>query len=130
MVVDANEILPRLWLGTVASCDAVQGRGFYRINCLETPHTEDNRCNHCRLLDADGKVGEADLASVAFVIDHAWLNPRYVAVLVHCGQGVERSPLALSYWLKERFRITWDQAYDWIIQRRPVVQDRRIWLRR
>jgi len=49
-------------------------------------------------------------------------------VLVHCWQGLERSPLTLVYWLMTRQDMTVAQAYAHVKQRRAVY-DRRAWLR-
>jgi protein-tyrosine phosphatase len=48
-------------------------------------------------------------------------------VLVHCGAGVERSPLTVAWYLREKSGMDWDQAYALLREKRPVVQDRREW---
>jgi protein-tyrosine phosphatase len=49
-------------------------------------------------------------------------------VLVHCGAGVERSPLAIAWYLSKSMGINVDAAYDIIRRVRPNVFDRQSWL--
>lgn len=50
-------------------------------------------------------------------------------VLVHCGAGIERSPLTVAYWMVTRGREpSWEAAYRKLMSIRPIVQDRRPWL--
>ena len=50
-------------------------------------------------------------------------------LLVHCHGGIERSPLTLAFWLFLTGREhSLDNAYRFIRDRRPVVEDRRYWI--
>ncbi|MBI2405090.1 dual specificity protein phosphatase family protein [Candidatus Gottesmanbacteria bacterium] len=49
-------------------------------------------------------------------------------VLVHCWAGVERSPLTIVYYLHKFEGIPWWDAYDLVMERRPIVQDRTHWM--
>jgi protein-tyrosine phosphatase len=49
-------------------------------------------------------------------------------VLVHCLAGIERSPLAVVFYLHYFKDMTWDSAYDFVKSKRPQVQNRLIWL--
>lgn len=49
-------------------------------------------------------------------------------VLVHCMAGIERSPLAVVYYLHYFKNMTWDDAYDFVKSKRPQVQNRLQWL--
>jgi hypothetical protein len=43
--------------------------------------------------------------------------------------GIERSPLTVAWYMcRRRVVADLDQAYAWLIKKRPVVQDRRMWL--
>lgn len=128
-MIDGSEILPRLWIGTCASCEAVRGQDFFCLNVLEGAHTADTACIHLRVLGDDGKAMPDRLAIAHDMINHAWGNPVYRGVLVHCGAGVERSPLVVAMWMLVRFNLTLDEAYKWIKQERPIAEDRRAWLR-
>lgn len=51
------------------------------------------------------------------------------SVLVHCAGGVERSPLTLAYHLYWTYYFhTIEEAYDYIILKRPIVSRRLDWL--
>lgn len=52
-------------------------------------------------------------------------------VLVHCGAGMERSPLTIAWYLVKYHGDVFpdlDAAYDYIKRLRPIVQDRQSWL--
>lgn len=42
-------------------------------------------------------------------------------VLVHCKGGMSRSPAILCSYLMRKYGLTFDQAYEILKQRRPVV---------
>lgn len=51
--------------------------------------------------------------------------------LVHCRQGIERSPLAVAFWMwwchgGDR---DFEAAYDFVLSRRPIAQRRSHWIR-
>jgi protein-tyrosine phosphatase len=71
--------------------------------------------------------GLASLDSIASIIDDALANGR--RVLVHCGAGSERAPLTIAWFLHRRLGMSLDAAYDLLKRKRPIVQDRRVWLR-
>lgn len=50
-------------------------------------------------------------------------------ILVHCKGGVERSPLAVAWYLCscQNFK-NLDEAYQYLIRIRPIVSDRKFWL--
>lgn len=49
-------------------------------------------------------------------------------VLIHCGTGVERAPLAAAWFLYRRRGMSLDDAYELIRSARPFIADRRDWL--
>ena len=58
------------------------------------------------------------------VVDRGPDNP----VTVHCAMGMERSGLAVAWWLKEWWGRSLDGAYGSIQLNRPIVMDRREWI--
>jgi protein-tyrosine phosphatase len=79
--------------------------------------------------------GESPRASVSRLNDAAEIidNVRGQGerVLVHCGGGMERSPLTVAWYLVKHHREEFpdlDAAYDYIKRLRPIVQDRQSWL--
>lgn len=53
---------------------------------------------------------------------------RLTPLLVHCRYGLERSPLAVAWFLRHRLGWSWDEAYGLLRRKRPEIQDRRDWL--
>ena len=51
-------------------------------------------------------------------------------LLVHCGAGIERSPLTVAFWMVHSMYLTrdFDEAYAFLQSKRPIVMDRRAWL--
>src|SRR5579884_1196928 len=49
-------------------------------------------------------------------------------VLLHCGAGIERSPLACVWFLHTKRNMDFDEAYEFVKEKRPIVADRRTWL--
>lgn len=52
----------------------------------------------------------------------------YQDVLIHCMAGIERSPLVIACYLHDWEGYTWDEAYDFIKEKRPEVANRLPWL--
>lgn len=80
-------------------------------------------------LDANGtpSVLRDQLEAIARTID--WLRERG-QTLIYCGAGIERSPLAIAWWLHTRRAMLMDAAYKVIKSLRPEVQDRSYWIER
>jgi histidinol-phosphate aminotransferase len=49
-------------------------------------------------------------------------------VVVHCGEGVERAPLAVAWWLHRRQGLSLDEAYQVVRNARPQACDRQEWI--
>jgi len=49
-------------------------------------------------------------------------------VVGHCHMGMERSVLAVAWWLHSYKNMSLDEAYELIRQKRPVALDRREWI--
>lgn len=48
--------------------------------------------------------------------------------IIHCGAGVERSPLVVAWWLYRIHGFDLDTAYKIIRVSRPMILDRREWI--
>lgn len=70
--------------------------------------------------------GPRSLDIAAGIIDAALAGGR--RVLVHCGAGSERAPLTVAWFLHTHRAMTLDEAYAILIDKRPIVQDRRFWI--
>ena len=49
-------------------------------------------------------------------------------VVVHCAMGMERSVLAVVWYLHVEAGMTLDDAYDTVSEARPIAVDRRHWI--
>jgi hypothetical protein len=121
-LIGAEQIVPRLWLGTNASCNSARNSiQFLCINCDARSHTDDKRCHWLPLLNADGFVNQTNLTQIERLIMGVWSGS--AQVLLHDLTGLGPSPLALALWLKDRQNIPLTQAYAWIKKLQPAVQD-------
>ena len=74
------------------------------------------------------RASEGALMLAADIIERFHTQAR--PLLVHCGAGIERSPLAIAFWMVHRPNsgMTLDGAYGMLMTLRPIVMDRREWL--
>lgn len=72
------------------------------------------------------KINGYNLAFIHERITNSFLNR--TDILIHCKGGVERSPLTVVTWLQKYRGFTLDKAYELLMKKRPVVEDRRYWL--
>jgi protein-tyrosine phosphatase len=120
-----NEIIPGLFLGSLP--DAKEAPPGYHILCVLEAKPPDEPVNATWIpFLAGDRANVTQLDAIVFVID-ACLK-KNISVLVHCGEGIERSPLAVAWYLKRRHNMTLDDAYATIRAVRPQVQDRQAWL--
>ena len=122
-----SEIVPGLSLGTF---DAAQATISDFVICVhENPvvlTTPNGRGAWIPIMESEGRASHGRLAAVATLIDAELLAGR--RVLVHCHHGVERSPLAVAWFLTTKHGMTIDSAYRLVMERHPRTQDRRRWL--
>lgn len=127
-----NEIIPLLWVG-----DANDARSWpdpKRSLCvLEQGRTIEQEFWIPILFNEGGKiVAKADPLNQAakLILEQLAKGENF---LVHCGAGVERSPLTVAWFLvthhREQFA-TMADAYALLKSRRSVVGDRQFWLER
>ena len=69
---------------------------------------------------------EDDLDLIALAISQKM--KRGWSVTVHCALGMERSCLAVAWYMSKYCKMTLDDAYDLIAERRPIAVDRREYL--
>ena len=72
--------------------------------------------------DVERQRGTVDLVSDTIQRE---LNRK---VVVHCHMGMERSVLAVAWWLHSHKNMYLDEAYGLIRQKRPIALDRREWI--
>lgn len=115
----ADEIINRLWVGNLDDVidQDVYKREFERvINVLNLIEPDDKGYVDADVLDA-----------LAVIINKALESGE--RVLVHCGAGIERSPLTIVYYLWKFKQYTLNQAYELIQEKRQIVQNRSHWIR-
>jgi protein-tyrosine phosphatase len=76
-----------------------------------------------RIRDDDGMVSKTRLDELVHVIDAS----RPCAVC--CAAGVERSPLAVAWYISRRTTLTLEKAYEEVCARHPETQIRTQWLK-
>ena len=78
-------------------------------------------------IDRSGaKVNRANLSIISDLIEKHFKSN--LPLCVHCKGGVERSPLAVVYWLNTRRGYNWEDAYQLVREKRSVVEDRSGWM--
>ena len=142
----ANNIIHNIWVGDLE--DALVWDG--NLLCvLETrPEKEPKRALHIPILtlkwektfmkDKDGndtnyqisgfvdKALPVQLDAVAHVIqNHVDAKEK---LLLHCGAGMERSPLALTWYLHTRMGLTLEDAFKLVKEKRPQAENRLEWI--
>ena len=130
-----SEIVPNLYVGDLP--DSLQFAADYNdgmiICVLESrPISEPRNATWIPILSTqlgDGLVwaDPVQLDTVKSVIDNALLNGR--KVLVHCGAGIERSPLAVAWYLAKTQHTTIEDAYEIVRKGRSQTQVRTVWLK-
>jgi len=81
---------------------------------------------HNHLEDENAEAMMPNLDLVAHVIqNHVDVGEE---LLVHCVGGMERSPLAVTWYLHSKLGLDLDRAFDYVKQRRPQAMNRIQWL--
>lgn len=115
-----------LWLGNKVAARSFQGD----VLCvLEEPHCEQTTRSgytHCHIM-RDGHARRDSLDAAAEHIQ-AELEAGKM-LLVHCGAGMERSPLTIAWWMCRTGQVVnFPKAYEVLRSIRPIVQNREGWI--
>lgn len=128
-----DEIVPNLYLGDEDDAKKAPG-DIVRICVLENCTPRDRwhpNTIHIPILVPDieepfgvvwYKASVPQLAFVAKTIDFLLRDGQ--RVLVHCWAGVERSPLAVAFYLHLAKRLSMAKAYKMVEEKRPMTQRR------
>jgi hypothetical protein len=114
----------KLWLGNRVGQATFEGE----ILCvLEEPHCPKNpRSTHIHILQ-DGQAKRELLMQAARHINKVLWSGK--DLLVHCGAGMERSPLTIAWWMfTTGIASSMAQAYDILQAARPIVANRENWI--
>jgi protein-tyrosine phosphatase len=119
-----DEILPGLYLGDAN--DALKAEGMVIICVLEVkPPTEPQGAIFFPFLE-NGIANMNILRDFASTVDRLLTDGK--KVLVHCGGGIERSPLAVAFYISWKRGIPIEEAYQIVEQKHPQTQRRLQWL--
>jgi protein-tyrosine phosphatase len=126
-----DEIVPGLFIGTIYEAGPFTGLSISVLDYRAPfwpPHVE-----HIAVLDVarleaggDARALRPQLNAVASRIEAGLAAGR--RVLVSCGQGIERAPLAAAWFLSKARGCSLEDAYAVIIRRRPQVEPRLEWI--
>lgn len=125
-----NEIIENLFLGDLQdSQDFRQQFPNDVILCVleNRPNDEPFKAYHIPIITESGHVHTEQLDHISFFLEA--LLAKKSKVLVHCAAGIERSPLAIAYFLSYSKGISIEESYEIVKQKRPQIQDRRVWLK-
>lgn len=122
-----NEIIPHLFLGNINNSAVFDGIVITVIGDFgEDKHKETLAQNATWipiLKHLPQEIASKDqLNACAEAIESSLDTGK--DVLVHCWVGMERSPLAVAWFLHKKRGMTMDDAYNLIISKRPFVQRR------
>ncbi|EQD40321.1 Dual specificity protein phosphatase 14, partial [mine drainage metagenome] len=120
-----SEISPGVFVGGRAVAAAFSG---CRICVLDDGASPGVSATHLPVYDpeADRPIVE-NLERVAEAVRRA--HDRGEPVLIFCGHGVRRSPLAAAWYLRRAEGISLEAAYDRIARVRPFVERAETWTR-
>lgn len=132
-----DEILPGLFIGDFA--DAQTPFDGFIFNVLENPpemkmYRYPENVGWIPILRYRQTEFGVEVYADPGALDSAAINiaaalVSHKRVLVHCGGGIERSPLAVAWFLVTQWGYTMDDAYRLIASKRPQVQRRDYWIK-
>lgn len=120
-----TEILPNLFLGDLTDAQAWTGLNISVLD-IRSELLPGNVLNIPILAQDEDRASHRALESVAYAIDRGLQGD--AKVLVSCGQGIERSPLAIVWFLYRYRGYSISNAYALVVEKRPQVQRREHWI--
>jgi len=121
---ELSEIVDGLYITSRDGVGEAMVRGQFIINVTQKGEL-DTYYDAQISLYPDERTNMIRLKTLALLIDELIQAGRPVAV--HCSMGMERSVLAVAYYLHTKMDKTLDEAYALIMERRPIALDRRSW---
>lgn len=125
----ASQIVPGVWVGDRIDAEMRWVLPNWTVIDVRESDTERDPAHVVRIpllrKDTDYKAGAKALLEITEAIDRE--RAKGQEVLVHCWQGIERSPLSVAGWLVMSQGYTLYEAYRLLMQRRGVA-NRRNWL--
>lgn len=121
---DISWITDRIGITCKEGAEIAFNSGYIVINVAsELPNN-----GHAKLVVEPGSgMVRWQLDGVADLM-HTYFTSTNKEVVVHCAMGMERSVLAVVWYLNKYLRMTIDDAYKLIKDKRPIAVDRRGWI--
>ena len=130
----ANEIIKNVWVGDIDDARKWDGNKIcvlesyprdylQRKNSLLIPILSDK---HEHLEDEDAEVMMENIELVSSIIQNHIMSGE--KVLVHCLGGMERSPLAVTWYLHKNAGVGLNDAFDFVKKKSPQALNRIQWL--
>jgi protein-tyrosine phosphatase len=132
-VHEISHLFDNLYLSGIIAAAGWDGHRLYVHE--DSPHYK-GHCIHIPILtkkpnsmaDRNGAMASPELLNDAADVIEDHVN-RYEPLLVHCKGGVERSPLAVVWYLVRSGKYeSYDAAYEFVKSKRKVVSNRLFWL--
>ena len=121
---ELSEIVDGLYITSRDGVDAAMMENHFIINVTQKGEL-DTYYDAQISLYPDERTNMIRLKTLALLIDELLQTGRRVAV--HCSMGMERSVLAVAYYLHATRDMGLDEAYALIMESRPIALDRRSW---
>lgn len=124
-----SKIYENLWVGEVAAAHdkMIHGENYVFIDVRDFKEHHDELYRNFKgehywmpVFDKNSQPDEKKLDAVSDLIDK--LIRQGKTVLVHCGAGMERSPLAVAWYLHKAGGLSIGRAYDLVKEKHPATR--------
>jgi len=130
---DANEVMPNVWVGSGSDAYEVKDNPKYHLICVleQKPVGFLKNFSWLPVLSKDEEGFDVarmeSLDVISSEIDK--LLARGFIVVVFCGAGMERSPLAVAWYVHKTVGINIEDAYCWVKKHRRITTPRMEWIK-
>ncbi len=129
----ANEVIKNVWVGDLEDAKVWEGNKICVLEHYPSKYFPKNsilipilREVHEHLEEQDAEVIMENIDLVSSIIqNHIMAGEK---VLVHCMGGMERSPLAVTWYLHKNAGVHLNDAFDFVKTKRPQALNRIQWL--
>ncbi len=130
----ANEVIKNVWVGDLEDAKVWEGNKICVLEKYPEGYTKHKNSilipilsqEHIHLEQEDAEVLMENIDLVSSIIqNHIMAGEK---VLVHCMGGMERSPLAVTWYLHKNAGVSVTDAFDYVKTKRPQALNRIQWL--
>ena len=130
----ANEIIKNVWVGDIDDAREWKGNKICVLESYPKDYTQRKNSvlvpilssEHIHLEDENAEVMMENIDLVSTIIqNHIMAGEK---ILVHCAGGMERSPLAVTWYLHKNAGVGLNDAFDFVKKKRPQALNRIQWL--